>query len=277
MPLHFIFMTIDFCGGSSARRDDNVKAILLSAGQGTRLAPITTNRPKCLVPLAGRTLLEHQVRSLSAAGVAEIVVVTGFAADMVERELTLLARDYPVKLRTIHNPFYLAADNLGSCWVARSEMTNDFLLLNGDTLLEPAAIAQVLRNGQANINVTATIKPAYDDDDMKITLRHGHVSAINKQIPADRIDAESVGMILFRNMGPRQFVARMEAIMREPEALRWYYLKAVEKLAQDVPVDIVDISGYQTAEVDFLPDIPFAENVVRGWENASATMRAAVA
>jgi hypothetical protein len=103
------------------------------------------------------------------------------------------------------------------------------------------------------------------------------VSAINKQIPADQIDAESVGMILFRSMGPRQFVARMETIMREPDALGWYYLKAIEKLAQDVPVEIVDISGYQTAEVDFLPDVPYAEKVVRGWEHASATMRAAVA
>ena len=61
-----------------------MKAIILSAGQGRRLLPLTENRPKCLIPLATRSLLEWQLRNLAQAGVREAVVVTGFGADQIE-------------------------------------------------------------------------------------------------------------------------------------------------------------------------------------------------
>src|SRR4051794_18805316 len=110
-----------------------MKAIILSAGQGRRLLPLTEKRPKCLVPLAGRTLLEWQLRNLAAAGLEEAVVVTGFGADQIESALRTMQLQ-GLSVRTLYNPFYAVADNLGSCWAARTEMEGEFLILNGDTL-----------------------------------------------------------------------------------------------------------------------------------------------
>ena len=64
-----------------------MKAIILSAGQGGRLLPLTENLPKCLLPIGEYTLLEHQLRGLSACGVTDVAVVTGFAAGAVEQAL----------------------------------------------------------------------------------------------------------------------------------------------------------------------------------------------
>ena len=111
------------------------KAIILGAGQGKRLLPLTAARPKCLLEFSGRTLLSWQLSRLRIAGVTEAVVVTGFEAETVEAEVAKLDLG-PLKVRTLFNPFYAVADNLVSCWVARSEFAGGTLLLNGDTLFE---------------------------------------------------------------------------------------------------------------------------------------------
>ena len=69
-----------------------MKTIILSAGRGSRLQGLTAERPKCLLDISGRSLLEWQVRALEAAGVAEIVVVTGFGASHVEDALQAMER-----------------------------------------------------------------------------------------------------------------------------------------------------------------------------------------
>jgi choline kinase len=92
-----------------------MKAIILSAGQGSRLGHMTDERPKCLIEFGGRSLLDRQLDTLDANGIGEAVVVTGFHDELVnaavERRRT--ARQGPT-VRTVFNPFFKVADNLGS-------------------------------------------------------------------------------------------------------------------------------------------------------------------
>ena len=125
------------------------KAIILSAGKGSRLLPLTAERPKCLIDLNGRSLLEWQLDVLRGAGIAEIVVVTGFAEETVAEVVARYAG-----VRTLFNPFYHVADNLGSVWMARAELDRDTLLLNGDTLVSPALLGRVLEARTGPIAVT---------------------------------------------------------------------------------------------------------------------------
>jgi len=74
-------------------------AIVLSAGQGRRLAPLTDSRPKCLVQVAGRPLLDWQLHALAAAGVRDVTVVTGFNAAAVETALTAMSPPLDVHCR----------------------------------------------------------------------------------------------------------------------------------------------------------------------------------
>ena len=102
-----------------SRRTDTKKAIILSAGQGSRLGHLVDERPKCLIDFNGRTLLDRQLDTLEANGVHEAVVVTGFHDDLVEEALARAQRRAGV--RTIFNPFYKVADNTGSSsWRARN-------------------------------------------------------------------------------------------------------------------------------------------------------------
>lgn len=243
-----------------------MKAIVLSAGQGKRLLPLTDSRPKCLLPFAGRPLLEWQLRALAMQGVTEAIVVVGFAAEAVETALERL--DAPgLRVRTLFNPFYSVADNIGSCYVALPEMTGDFLLLNGDTLFEPAVLGTLLANATAPVTVTIDRKERYDADDMKVCLDGGsRLLAIGKTLPADSVDGESIGMLLFRGDGGARFAGSIQAVIREAEGPRRWYLSAIDRLARnDSGVEVLSIEGHQWGEVDFPADVEHARRLVEGW------------
>jgi len=148
-----------------------MKAVILSAGQGKRLLPLTTDRPKCLLPVRGRSLIEWQIGELAKCGINQVTTVLGFRADKVER---LLRERYDSqRVKTIYNDAYAVSDNLVSCWTAHDEMNSDFVLLNGDTLFEAAVLKSLLDTHGHQVTVVVSHKDDYDTDDMKVELDGG--------------------------------------------------------------------------------------------------------
>lgn len=238
-----------------------MKAIILSAGQGKRLLPLTAEIPKCAVSIQGRSMIEWQIDELNKCGVQDICVVLGYGADKVE---TLLADRYgKQQVRTLFNPFFSVADNLGTCWVAREEMTEDFIILNGDTLFEAPVLARLLASPSHPVTVTTDRKAHYDGDDMKVMVEGERLLRIGKDLPVDQVQAESIGMLLFRDEGPSLFRRTVEDALRQPTGLKRWYLSAIDELAQQFPVWTCCIEGLAWGEVDCPADLKQAENVVR--------------
>lgn len=240
------------------------RAIILSAGQGSRLLPLTAERPKCLIDFSGRSLLAWQVEMLAAHGVRRIDVVTGFMADLVEEELARLARP-GLELRARFNPFYKVADNLGSCWIARDAMEGEFLILNGDTLISSEIVARVVGESAWPITVTVDIKSAYDSDDMKVSREGVRLTAIGKTLTAAQTNAESIGFLAFREDGGAIFRETVERYMRTPVGVEHWYLKVIDAIAPSGAVGTVSIEGLEWAEVDFLNDIEIASALTDRW------------
>lgn len=238
-----------------------MKAVILSAGQGKRLLPLTTDNPKCLVNIDGRPLIEWQINELARCGVDRVAVVVGYHADRVKQ---LLHRRYDSqKIRSVYNPTYSWADNLFSCWAARAEMTEDFVLLNGDTLFEAAVLNRLLETPDQPVTVVTHKKGYYDADDMKVTLDGDRLIHIGKDLSIDNVDGESIGMILFRGEGPAIFRRAVESALRDPLARKKWYLSVIDELAQLMPVWTYRVKGLQWCEVDFPVDLKNAQRVVR--------------
>jgi L-glutamine-phosphate cytidylyltransferase len=243
------------------------KAIILSAGQGSRLLPLTANLPKCLIEFSGKSLIAWQVDALFDNGISEIDVVTGFMTETVEAELARLARP-GLTITTRFNPFYKVADNLGSCWIAREAMGEDFLILNGDTLVSQEIVAQVLQPHDWPIAVTVDVKPAYDSDDMKVSRVGELLHAIGKTLTAAQSNAESIGFLAFRGEGAALFRDTVEAYMRTPAGVENWYLKIIDAIAPSGKVGTVSIEGMEWGEVDFLNDIEAVTKLTDGWAKA---------
>lgn len=236
------------------------KAVILSAGKGSRLLPLTENRPKCLLDCSGKSLLEWQLDALFAGGVEEAVIVTGFRSDLVD---ALVAARPDRRARTLYNPFYHVADNTGSVWMARHEMKEDFLILNGDTLIAPDIVRKLIDNAAAPITVTVDEKPSYDDDDMKVLRDGDRLLRIGKTIT--QCNAESIGFLAFRGTGPAVFVDAVDALMHGPEGVSSWYLKLIDQLAPLGIVSTVSIHGLEWQEVDFMPDLAAAQALTAKW------------
>ncbi len=246
--------------------DRALRAVILCAGQGRRLLPLTEFSPKCLLRVAGRPVLEWQLRALAANGVSDVTVVTGFGADAVERALERMG---PVGegVRTLFNPFFAVADNAGSCFLARDLLRGapGALLLNGDTLFEPAVLRHALGAPEAPITVTIDKKPVYDADDMKVSLDGMRLRAIGKTLRPEETDGESIGLLVFRGRGGAMFAEGVEAVLRRPDGLRRWYLSVIDALAPGGGVRVASIEGLAWGEIDYPADLARAEDVVRGW------------
>jgi choline kinase len=243
-----------------------MKAIILSAGQGSRLGHLVDERPKCLIDFNGRTLLDRQLDTLEANGVHEAVVVSGFHDELVNQAIA--RRSGGPNVRTIFNPFYKVADNTGSLYMAREELSGDCLVWNGDTLVSRTLMQRVVANTQGGICVTIDRKDGYDDDDMRVVEEGGRLKAIGKRLPMDTVNAESIGLLAFRSGGAEQFREAIEHAMRTPEGTTIWYLRVINQIAQDADVWTFDIAGEEWGEVDFPPDVEAARELTARWDSA---------
>jgi choline kinase len=248
------------------------RAVILSAGQGRRLLPLTEDRPKCLLPIGGKSLMEWQIDTLLAADVEEVVLVTGFGSERVE---SLVEERYGnAAVRVLFNPFYDVSDNLASCWIASAAMDADFLLLNGDTVFEPALLQRLLASPPAPITLTVDHKDGYDEDDMKVELDEDGVwlRHVSKALPPDRIHAESIGLTYFRERGAALFRQAVQAAMRRPSGLSSWYLAVIDALAAQQVVTTCAIDGLRWAEIDFAGDLKAAETLFNDSGDDSETV-----
>ena len=205
--------------------------------------------------------MEWQINELLRSGIGPVHVVVGFGADKVEKSLA--NHGDCDDIHTLYNPFYALADNLISCWTARNEMAEDFLLLNGDTVFETAVLERLLQAPSAPITLVTDEKPQYDADDMKVILRDTQLVRIGKTLPLEKVNGESIGMIRFQGAGPQLFCSALERRVRQPESLKQWYLSLIDQLAQEGHVSTISIKGLTWAEIDNPEDLQQAETLLK--------------
>jgi choline kinase len=172
-------------------------------------------------------------------------------------------------VRTVFNPFYKVADNTGSLYMAREELSGDCLVWNGDTLVSNALMAKVVGNDRSGICVTIDRKQSYDEDDMKVVEEGGRLKAIGKRLDLASVNAESIGLLAFRAGGAEQFRDAIEHAMRTPEGTTIWYLRVINHIAQSGDVWTLDINGEEWGEVDFPEDVDNAQTLTARWDEAA--------
>lgn len=242
-----------------------MRVIILAAGQGKRLLPLTAEVPKALLDIHGQTLVARQIEAFATCGISDFVVVTGYGAPRMEQALEAIAKRHKVSIRRVYNPFYAVADNLASCWLARNEMTGDFIQVNGDNVFRADLVERLLSAEAKPVTVAVNHKDTYDTDDMKVMLDGGRLTEIGKTLPVDTVDAEAIGFYIFRREGVAAYVAQLEKAMRDPSGLKQWFPSAVGSLAKVVDINTIAINGIRWCEVDFPVDLQQARQLAASW------------
>jgi len=210
-------------------------------------------------------MIEWQIDELYTLGIDRITVVVGYGAEQIEGLLTKRYGTNRVKL--IYNPDFADSDNLVSCWMAREEMNEDFILLNGDTLFEAAVVKRLLGGPVRPVTVATDKKTSYDNDDMKVILDGDRLVNIGKDLEPSETDGESIGMILFCGQGPELFRSALEKALESSSARKKWYLSVIQEMARSMPVWTCSINGLRWCEVDYPEDLKNAQGVVRACVN----------
>ena len=143
--------------------------VILAAGRGARLNGGHGDAPKCLVQLGGQTLLSRNITLLRNAGIDEVIVVVGSAADAVRRSAP--------EVTFVENDIFARTNSLYSLWLARTYLTNGFVVMNCDVLVHPQLVTDLLtaRHEDALLIDYCDDDTIYGDEEMKVRVRRGRV------------------------------------------------------------------------------------------------------
>jgi L-glutamine-phosphate cytidylyltransferase len=225
-----------------------MRAIILAAGRGSRLENEAGNVPKCLAPMGATTLLERQIQSLNAAGIGDILVVTGYHAELVRQ----VCGD---RARCLENTRHAETNSLYSLWLARDYLRDGFVVMNGDVLFHPRLLVELLSADCEDALLLSYCDPAapLGDEEMKVVVRNGCVAEITKRMDGRLADGENVGVVKFGIAGARLLVEKLDALIASGAERDWAP-RAFREFAQERPLYAVATRGLAWIEIDYPAD-----------------------
>ena len=236
--------------------------LVLAAGPGRRLHPLTEALPKTLLPLAnGETILDLALANLRSVGIEEVSIVTGFAAGRIEELVPALERRYGVAIDLVFNERAEEWNNAYSLWLAREAFADGALLVNGDTV-HPASIEETLLEARGPDVLLATDQvKTLGEEEMKVVLSdRGTLERINKAVDPARAHGEYMGLTLIEAGGAQKLADALDATWRRDPSL--YYEDGFQELVdRGEAVHVASIGMVEWVEVDDHADLARAREI----------------
>ncbi len=236
--------------------------MVLAAGAGRRLAPYTDTLPKTLVPVDGdRTILDVALGNLRAAGMEEVVVITGFASQRIEERKADLEAAHDVRLELVFNPKAEEWNNAYSLWCAREAFSDGVVLVNGD-LVHPAAVEErVLAARGPEVLLALDREKTLGEEEMKVLLTpDGRLERIDKQLDPPSAHGEYIGVTVIEPVAATRMAEALEATWRRDPSL--YYEDGFREYAErGGEVAVASIGAVEWVEVDDHADLSRAREV----------------
>ena len=237
--------------------------MVLAAGAGRRLEPLTQDLPKTLLPVDGeRTILDIALTNLRRAGMEEVVVVTGFASHRIEERKADLEAAHALPLELVFNDKAREWNNAYSLWVARAHFDQAVVLCNGDTVHPPSVEESVLAaRGDDDLVLAVDDVKTLGEEEMKVHLSaDGYLDYINKAIDPATAQGEYIGVTLIEPHAADALADALQATFeRDPQL---YYEDGFQELAdRGGKVRAAPIGDVEWVEVDDHADLARAREV----------------
>ena len=227
--------------------------VILAAGMAKRLRPLTDEKPKCLLEVGGKTLLQRTVDAMISAGIKEFVVVTGYRENMIREFLTARYPQYTINF--IDNPDYEHNNNIFSLWLAMEKLHGtEVLLMDSDILCDPEAVRRVARK---TVPALAMQQHELGEEEMKIVVdAEGRITEISKTCsPKDAI-GESVGIEKMTEEYTEAIYQELRKMILEEGLIDIFYERAFERLIpKGHTFEVVDTTDLFSYELDTPEDL----------------------
>jgi L-glutamine-phosphate cytidylyltransferase len=237
-----------------------MKAVILAAGQGTRIRSVHGEHPKCLIEVDEATILDHQLAALSMAGINEVAIVVGYEKEQIIAHLRSKEPGYKQRIHFIENPAFAITNNIYSLWVASDWLRGDsFIVLNADVVFDPEILNSAV---QPDAAISMIVDPLWRDETMKVIIEGDRVTRMSKKISREEFNGTYIGITVFSKSIQERFLRKLSGLIaagRDNE----FFNSAVQELAdEDVHVGYTSTDGLAWAEIDDPLDLTFAQQSV---------------
>ena len=241
--------------------------VILAAGMAKRLRPLTDTKPKCLLQVGGKTLLQRTVDAMAATGITEFVVVTGYRADMIRDFLTTHYSPSNIHhpqstFHFLHNADYEHNNNIYSLWMTGQVVRgHEFLLMDSDILCDPAAVAAV---AQQSVSALAVNRHELGEEEMKVVVDNAmHITEISKTCQPQDAIGESVGIEKITAGYSEALFRELDVMIEQEGLIDIFYERAFERLIpQGHTFKVVDTTSYFSYELDTPEDFEEASRLL---------------
>lgn len=235
-----------------------MKGVILAAGIGSRLSPLTEDKPKCLVDVAGKKILDYQLDSYRNAGIKNIIIVVGYKGYLIE-EYCKYIRDLNIEI--IYNTDYENTNNMYSLYLAKSKIYNQsFILNNADVAIDIDIISSLVRSSIDNL--VAVDIGLYNEESMKISCDNGFISDISKNIPYENAVGCSIDFYKISSIASTLLLDEVSNIIEMGNKKDWteVALQTIFKKGL-VKFEVLGIGNKKWIEIDNLRDLYLADEV----------------
>lgn len=235
-------------------------AVILAAGMASRLRPLTDDRPKCLLRVGSQCILQRTVDSLVAAGIRQLIVVTGYRGGMIR---LFLEGNYPdIDFHFIENSDYQTTNNIYSLWLAKPHVDGrEFMLLDSDILFDGRIIERMLAAPETSLALNSH---KLGEEEIKvITDDAGMVTEISKTCSIDKAIGESVGIEKISAEYSEALFRELDRMIEDEHLVDVFYERAFERLIpQGHKFSVTDTSDLFSIELDTVDDFNHASEII---------------
>ncbi len=236
-----------------------MKAVILVAGVSRRLYPLTEYRPKCLLEVGGKTILDHQLDAVRAVGIREVTLVTGYRREQIREHAEHRYPDLEFSYRINHH--FFETNTAYSLWLAGEEfLDRDFVYMNGDVLFEPRLLERCIES-PATAALAVEAKQCGDEEVKVIVDGEQRIHAIGKGLAPEQCLGEFIGVARFAAPITAYFYQALDALVHAG-ARNDYFEAALAKMAPHHPLHAVDVTDLPCIEIDFPEDYEKARSAV---------------
>ena len=243
--------------------------VILSAGMGTRLMPLTKDIPKTLLKINEVTLLERMIKNCIDAEISKFIVVVGYNKEKVIDLCPEIAEKYDIEIKAIANEKYDVTNTSVSTYIASNFIEendlDDFILINGDNVVDPEIISKIANSNNTGMIIDnfkelneESFKLIIDDESYNEdkTIANGKINSIGKQLDIPSSTGEFIGVSKVKSDDVAEFNRILERLIQEDP--QNYYDYAYKDLSEIKTIDFVLTNGLKWTEIDDHND----------WENA---------
>ena len=243
--------------------------VILAAGMGTRLMPLTKEIPKALLKIKETTLLERMIKNCINADISKFIVVVGYNKDKVIDLCPEIAEKYDIEIKTIVNEKYDVTNTSVSTYLASKYIEEneqeDFILVNGDNVVDPEIISRLSKSNNTGMIIdnfkelneeSFKLIIANESLNEKKTIANGKIEAIGKGLDIPSSSGEFIGVSKVVKDDVAEFNRILEGLIEEDP--QNYYDFAYKDLSIVKTIDFVLTNGLKWTEIDDHND----------WENA---------